>query len=295
MTPFFNWWVIVLTLVNIFACYWLIKWTMKTRPEEAASGEPTGHAWDGVQELNNPLPRWWLWLFYFTIVFSLAYLVIYPGLGNFAGIGGWSSKGQYDQEIADSNAKYGPMFAAFSAKSIPELAKDDKAMKAGERLFSNYCTQCHGSDAKGATGYPNLADKDWLYGGAPEQIEQSILHGRNGAMPGWLPMLGEEKVGNVANYVQSLSGRPVDQASADAGKQVFMTMCVACHGMDGKGNQALGGANLTDSTWLHGGTARRIKETIAKGRNSHMPAHDKFLGKDKVHLLAAYVYSLSNK
>lgn len=295
MTPFFNWWVIVITLVNIFACYWLIKWTMKARPDEVGSGEPMDHAWDGVQELNNPLPRWWLWLFYFTIVFALAYLVIYPGLGNFKGVTGWSSHGQYDEEVAESNAKYGPIFAAFSAKSIPELAKDPAAMKAGERLFSNYCTQCHGSDAKGATGYPNLTDNDWLYGGKPEQIEQTIMSGRNGAMPAWLAPLGEKKVEDVANYVQSLSGRPVDKASAEAGKQVFTTMCAGCHGVDGKGNQLLGAANLTDTTWLHGGTAKRIKQTIANGRTSHMPAHDKFLGKDKVHLVAAYVYSLSNK
>jgi len=293
MTNFFNWWVIVITLVNIFACYWLIKWTMKDRPNEAAAGETTGHTWDGLQELNNPLPRWWLWLFYFTIVFALAYLVIYPGLGNFKGVTGWSSHGQYDEEVAESNAKYDPIFAAFSATPIPELIKDPKAMKAGERLFSNYCTQCHGSDAKGATGFPNLTDNDWLYGGEPDKIKQTIMFGRNGAMPPFGPALGD-KIDDVANYVQSLSGRPVDAASAEAGKQIFMTMCVACHGADAKGNQAIGSANLTDTIWLHGGTAKRIKQTITNGRTSKMPAHDKFLGKDKVHLVAAYVYSRSH-
>ncbi len=295
MTNFFNWWVTIITLVNIAACYWLIRWTMKVRPDEVAAGEAMDHSWDGLQELNNSLPRWWLWLFYGTIIFALGYLVIYPGLGNYKGLLGWSSHGQYDEEVAQSNAKYGPIFAAFSAKSIPQLIKDPAAMKAGERLFSNYCTQCHGSDAKGATHFPNLTDNDWLYGGKPEQIEQTILKGRNGTMPAWLGSLGQKKVDDVASYVQSLSGRPVDKASAEAGKQVFMTMCIGCHGADAKGNQMLGAANLTDKIWLHGGTAKHIKETIAYGRNSHMPAHEKFLGKDKVHLVAAYVYSLSHR
>jgi len=294
MTNFFNWWVIVITLVNIFACYWLIKWTMKSRPEESAEGEATGHTWDGLQELNNPLPKWWLWLFYFTIIFSLVYLVIYPGLGNFQGTLGWSSQGQYDEEVGESDKKYGPIFAAFAAKSIPDLAKDADALKAGERLFSSYCSQCHGSDAKGTTSYPNLSDNDWLWGGSPEQIKATIMNGRNGVMPAWGAPLGEQGVENVANYVQSLSGRKVDSASAEAGKSQFEVMCAACHGMDGTGNQALGAPNLTDDIWLHGASPGRIKKTIADGKNGVMPAHNKFLGDDKSHLLAAYIYSLSN-
>lgn len=294
MSSFFNIWIIVISLGNIFACYWLIKWTMKKRPEESAAGQTTGHVWDGLEEYNNPLPRWWLWLFYITIVFGLAYLVIFPGLGSFKGVGGWSSQGQYESEVQAANEKYGPIFAKFAATSIPDLAKDAEAMKAGERLFSSYCTQCHGSDAKGTTGYPNLADNDWLYGGSPEQIKTTILMGRNGAMPGWGAPLGEQGVENVTNYVQSLSGREVDQASAEAGKALYDTMCIACHGLDGKGNLALGAPNLTDNIWLYGGSAGRIKQTISEGRNGHMPAHKEFLGEDKVHLLAGYVYSLSN-
>ena len=292
ISSFFNWWVIVITLVNIFACYWLIKWTMKSRPDESAVGEATGHKWDGLEELNNPLPKWWLWMFYFTIVFSLVYLVLYPGLGNFKGTLGWTSHNQYDGEIADSDAKYGPIFAAFSAKSIPDLAKDPAAIKAGESLFSSYCSQCHGSDAKGTTGYPNLSDNDWLYGGEPAQIKQSILMGRNGVMPAL--GLSAENAENVAAYVQSLSGRNVDAASAEAGKAQFQIMCVACHGADAKGNYLLGAPNLTDTTWLHGSTAGAIKKTIAEGRISKMPAHQEFLGEDKAHVLAGYIYSLSN-
>ena len=292
ISSFFNWWVIVITLVNIFACYWLIKWTMKSRPNESKAGESTGHSWDGVEELNNPLPKWWLWLFYITIIFSLVYLVLYPGLGNFKGTLGWSSHGQYDEEITESNAKYGPIFKAFAATSIPDLAKDPKAIQAGERLFSSYCSQCHGSDAKGTKGYPNLSDNDWLYGGEPETIKMSIMNGRNGVMPSL--GLNATDVENVANYVQSLSGRKVDAASAEAGKAKFAVMCIACHGVDAKGNHLLGAPNLTDTIWLHGSSAGAIKKTIAEGRMSKMPAHNEFLGEDKAHLLAGYIYSLSN-
>lgn len=294
MNNFFNWWVIVITLVNIFACYWLIKWTMKKRPEESADGASTGHTWDGLQELNNPLPKWWLWMFYITMIFSLVYLAIYPGLGNFQGYLGWSSHGQYDQEVVEADGKYGPIFKKFAQMSIPALAKDQDGIKAGKRLFSSYCSQCHGSDAKGTTGFPNLSDNDWLYGGSPETIKATIMNGRNGAMPAWGAVLGEKGVENVANYVQSLSGRQVDAASAEAGKTQFQTLCVACHGADGKGNQALGAPNLTDNIWLHGSTVASIKNTITHGKNSVMPAHNIFLGDDKSHLLAAYVYSLSN-
>jgi len=294
MNSFFNWWVIVITLVNIFACYWLIKWTMKKRPDEAESGAATGHTWDGLQELNNPLPRWWLWLFYITIIFGLSYLVIFPGLGNFQGVAGWSSQGQYDEEVATADAKYQPIFAAFSATSIPDLSKDAEALKAGERLYSNYCSQCHGSDAQGTRGFPNLADNDWLWGGQPEMIKASIINGRNGIMPAMGAALGDQGVEDVANYVQSLSGRDVDSASAEAGKVKFDMFCASCHGVDGKGNQMLGAPNLTDNVWLHGASAGRIKSTIMQGRNNRMPAHNEFLGNDKSHLLAAYIYSLSN-
>ena len=293
MSNFFNWWVIVITLVNIFACYWLIKWTMKARPDESAVGETTGHSWDGLQELNNPLPKWWLWLFYITIIFSLVYLVLYPGLGNTKGVLGWSSSGQYNEEVAEADAKYQPIFAAFSSTPVAELTKNKDAMEAGKRLFSNYCSQCHGSDAKGNTGYPNLADNDWLYGGKPDQIRQTILMGRAGTMPPFGPVLGD-KVENVAAYVQSLSGRDVDAASAKAGKETFLTMCAACHGADGKGNQMIGAPNLSDNIWLYGSTASSIKTTISAGRSGKMPSHKDFLGEDKSHLLAAYIYSLSN-
>ncbi len=296
MTTFASYWVTALTLVNIFACYWLIRWTMKVREGESAVGEVTGHKWDeGLEEYNNPLPRWWLWLFYGTILFALGYLVLYPGLGNYQGVLGWSSSGQYQDEVKLAEAKYGPIFAKFAGTPIPELARDKEAMEAGRRLFATYCTQCHGSDAGGTTHFPNLTDNDWLYGGAPEQIKQTILMGRNGMMPPMGPALGEQGVEQVAAYVMSLSGREVDPKLAEAGKEKFVSAgCVGCHGVDAKGNQIIGAPNLTDTVWLHGSTARSIKETITNGRKSRMPAHKDFLGENKVHLLAAYVYSLSH-
>lgn len=294
ISNFFSWWVIVITLVNIFACYWLIKWTMKSRPDEVASGESMGHEWDGLQELNNPLPRWWLWLFYITIIFGLGYLVVFPGLGNFKGVIGWSSTGEYAAEVQQADANYGPIFAAFAAKPIATLAKDPDAIKAGERLYSSYCSQCHGSDAGGTTHFPNLSDNDWLWGGEPETIKATIMNGRTGVMPAMGPSLGEQGVEQVAAYVQSLSGRQVDAAAAEAGKEKFNTLCAVCHTAEGTGNKALGAPNLTDTTWLHGGTAAAIKQTITNGRNNVMPAHKEFLGDDKSHLLAAYIYSLSN-
>lgn len=296
MSDFWSGYIAVITIANILACYWLIKWASKSHPNEAAQGEVTGHKWDGdLEEYNNPLPRWWLWLFYFTIVFSLVYLVLYPGLGNNKGTLGWTSSAQYDEEIQHANKTYDPIFAAFAKQDIPTLAKDTNATKIGQRLFLNYCATCHASDAGGARGFPNLADNDWLWGGEASDIKTTILNGRVGAMPPWEAAIGKDGVKNVAQYVISLSGRKHDADMAKAGKTTFGMMCIACHGAEGKGNKFLGAPNLTDNTWLYGGSAGVIEQTIAKGRSGVMPAHKDFLGEDKVHLLAAYIYSLRNQ
>jgi len=298
MTTFWSGWIIVLTVGNILACFWLIRWTMKKRSGEATSGDVTGHTWDGdLQEYNNPLPRWWLWLFYITLLFGIGYLALYPGLGNFAGVKGWTSHGsQYQAEMQAAEEKYGPIYKQYAAVAVADLASKpeyEEARAMGKRLFLTYCMQCHGSDARGSRGYPNLADGDWLWGGAPEQVTMSIASGRNGIMPAHAH-LGDEAIDNVTGYVMSLSGREVAAARVEAGQQVFMTAgCLGCHGMDGTGNQLLGAPNLTDSTWLYGGSEGVIKQTIAKGRAGVMPAHQDLLGDDKVHLLAAYVTSLS--
>jgi cytochrome c oxidase cbb3-type subunit 3 len=234
-------------------------------------------------------------MFYITIVFSIGYLILYPGMGSFKGILGWTEVGEYEAEVAAADAEFGPIFAKFEQTPIPELASDGAAMKAGERLYVTYCAVCHGSDARGATGFPNLRDNDWLYGGSPEQIEATLLHGRSGVMPAWETSLGEEGIDQVASYVMSIAGRDVDKASAEAGKAKYDMFCVGCHMPGGTGNQALGAPNLTNNIWLYGGSPRAIKETLAKGRNGRMPAHGEFLGTAKVHILTAYVYSLSHQ
>ncbi len=296
MSSFWNWWVIIITVVNILACFWLIRWTMKSRPGEAAEGEVTGHSWDGLEELNNPLPRWWLWLFYGTLIFAFAYLALYPGLGNYKGLLGWTQENQWEAEIKKAEEQYGPIFKKYASQDIETLANDPEALDIGRRLYLNYCALCHGSDGGGAPGFPPLNDDAWMYGGTPEQIKASILNGRNGVMPALGAALGgDEGVKQVAAYVASLSGRKVDPELAEAGKAKYAAACAACHMPDGTGNEALGAPNLTDKVWIYGSTLESIEESIRNGRSGKMPAHKDFLGEDKVHLLTAYVYSLSKK
>lgn len=296
MSNAWSWYIIILTLANVFACIWLIRWTSKPVVGESKTGEVTGHTWDdNLQEFNNPLPRWWLWMFYLTIVFGLVYFALYPALGNFKGVLGWTQTQEYDQEVAQADAAYGPIFAGYAKTDAAALTKNADAMRAGQRLFLNYCATCHGSDAGGAKGFPSLRDNDWLYGGSPAMIEASILDGRQGVMPPMGAALGEQGVEEVTAYVMSLSGRKSDDALVNAGKAKFETMCAACHMQDGKGNAAIGAPNLTDNVWLYGRAASTIKKSIRDGRSGVMPSHRAFLGEDKSHLLAAYVYSLSTK
>jgi cytochrome c oxidase cbb3-type subunit 3 len=257
--------------------------------------QTTGHTWDDdLGEYNNPLPRWWMWLFILTIVFGLAYLFFYPGLGSFKGSLAWSSAGEYQDEVHKADAQFGPLFSQYASRDLKAVAADPQARAIGQRLFLNYCAQCHGSDARGGKGFPDLTDRDWLWGGSPDAIKTTILHGRNGVMPPMGAAIGgAADVRNVANYVMSLSGSAHDAIAASQGKSKF-TACAACHGADAKGNPALGAPNLTDKVWLHGGGVENVMETINKGRNNVMPGHQDFLGEDKVHLLAAYVWSLSN-
>lgn len=293
---FWNWFIIIPVIGGIIAMFWLNRW-MSGGPRPKAGEKPKshGHVWDeDLQELNNPLPKWWLNLFYVTLVFGIVYLILYPGLGNYAGALGWTQKGQYESEITNADEQFGPLYGKYLQEDLKLLATNRDALRTGERLFVNYCTICHGSDAGGGPGFPNLRDEDWLYGGDPQTIKATIMGGRTGAMPPWGAVLGPEGTANVAEYVLSLSGRSVNEAVADLGKEKFQQLCVACHGADGKGNQALGAPNLTDNIWLYGGSKQRIMESIDKGRAGRMPAHAEFLGEAKVHLLAAYIYSLSH-
>ncbi|MCG6889958.1 MAG: cytochrome-c oxidase, cbb3-type subunit III [Gammaproteobacteria bacterium] len=295
-SDFWHWYITILTVLSILACLWLLRW-MTSGFQKTGKVEDTGHVWDGdLTELNNPLPRWWLGLFYITIAFGGFYLLLYPGLGKFSGLLDWTSKTQYEQEVSRVEAEVGPLFARYQQTPILDLSKDETALKVGERLYANYCTTCHGSDARGARGYPNLRDGDWIWGGTPENIKTTLMQGRQAAMPAWEgPLGGERGVDEVAQYILSLSGRATIEELATKGKAKFEIFCVACHGADGTGNTALGAPNLTDNTWLYGGSLTRISESIAKGRNGKMPAQGEFLGEAKVHLLAAYIYSLSQQ
>jgi cytochrome c oxidase cbb3-type subunit 3 len=294
MSNGWSWWVIVLVTVNIAGCIWLLAANRTATVKDEEKGESVGHSFDGIEELNNPLPAWWTWLFVGTIAFAIGYLVLYPGMGNFPGTLGWTSTGQYDQEIESAQAKYGPIFAGYMQTPIPELIGDPKAVEIGSRLFANNCAQCHGSDARGGPGFPNLTDEEWLYGNAPETVVTTITSGRNGMMPPFGPAVGgDEGIAQVAQYVVSLSGREHDAEMAAAGAEHFKTICSACHGHDGKGNQMIGSPNLTNDIWLHGGRVGDIEDRVRNGVVSQMPAHGDILGDEKIHLVAAYVLSLS--
>lgn len=322
MSTFLSVFVTIISLGTIFGCLALLIWCSRDKMG-MEDGAPTGHTYDGITELNNPLPKWWSYLFVFMIVFSLIYLALYPGLGNFKGLLGWTSSNQdvrslaeyneaadkarteellvqYDREVIKADEVFGAKFRELTYeadgttyRAIADIAQDDNATKVGQRLFLQNCAQCHGSDARGARGFPNLTDGDWLWGGKPEQIKATLMHGRQGAMPAWGDALGEDGIREVASYVLSLSGRKVDAVEAQKGQARF-AVCAACHGMDGKGNELMGAPNLTDNIWLYGGSRAAVEDTLRHGRHGVMPAWKDILGEDKVQLLSAYVYSLSN-
>ena len=290
-SEFWSVYIALITVVSIIACGVLLFSFSST---STGGGDTTGHTWDEtLTERNSPLPRWWMWLFYITIVFALIYLVLYPGLGSYAGIYGWSSKGQYDTEEKRAAAQYQPIFDKYLNQDIPTVAANPEARAMGQRLFQTYCSQCHGSDAGGAKGIPNLGDDIWIWGGDPDTIKASIRDGRTGIMPPMGAAVGgPEDIKDVANYVRSLSGLTNDAARAERGKVKFLAICAACHGTDGKGKREVHSANLTDKDWEYGGSEATIIETITNGRTSVMPSHKDF-DEGKLHLLTAYVYSLS--
>jgi len=292
---FWNLFIFVMTIGSLFGLYFFIRaYSSGRRSDEKV--ETMGHKWDGdLEELNNPLPRWWLNLFYITLVFGAIYLLLYPGLGSHEMLLGWTQVEQYEEEMAEAEERYGPLYDQYLQQDVAAVAEDPEAQKMGRRLFVNYCATCHGSDAGGNRGFPNLRDDAWLYGGDPESIKTSILQGRSGVMPPWKDVLGEQGVENVTAYVLGLSGREVDEAAAKKGAEAYRQNCVACHGADGKGNQQIGAPNLTDDVWLYGGSRQTVATSIAEGRHGKMPAHEEFLGEAKVHIIAAYVYGLSRQ
>jgi cytochrome c oxidase cbb3-type subunit 3 len=284
-----------ITAVSILACLLLLWFSGKTKAM-TSHDNTTGHVWDGdLREMNNPLPRWWVWLFIITCVFSVAYLVMYPGFGSFGGKLGWSSHGQWQAEVDKGNKDVAPIYAKFAAMKPEDLGKDAQAMAIGDRLFMNNCAQCHGSDARGSKGFANLTDGDWLWGGNADAIKETLVKGRIGNMPPMAAAVGSaDDVRNVAHYVMSLSNAPHDSVKANLGKEKFAA-CAACHGADGKGNIAMGAPNLTDNIWLHGFGENAIVAMINNGKVNVMPAWEAKLTPEQIHVLTGYVLNLSAK
>ncbi|MCB1691504.1 MAG: cytochrome-c oxidase, cbb3-type subunit III [Pseudomonadales bacterium] len=288
MSTGISWFVIIGTLGSILGFFLLLFMNRKiSRP-----GQTTGHSYDGIEEYDNPLPAWWYWAFILSMVFGLGYLAYYPGLGNFAGLSGWTQVKDLEEDRAAAAEKYGPIFAQYREVPIDELAKNPDVVKIGRRLFTTNCSVCHGATGQGSFGFPNLTDSEWMWGGSNEAIEETITNGRNGVMTPFGSILGEKGVSEAASYVMSLSGREVDPEEAAKGKVHFQTYCFVCHGMDAKGQAMFGAPNLTNEIWLYGNSRLRIEYTIKNGRNNQMPSFKDKLSADKIHILAAYVKSL---
>lgn len=294
-----NFWPIFITaisLLGIFGCALLLWLTSKVKVVSTNDSNTSAHVWDeDLREMNNPLPRWWVWLFIITIIFAIFYLIAYPGLGSYSGKLGWTQLNQYEKEMETAKKELEPLYSKFAAMSPEELAVNPEAKAIGERLFMNNCSQCHGSDAKGSRGFPNLTDNDWIHGGSPEKIKETLVGGRMGMMPPMAAAVGnEDDVKNVANYVLSLSNSKHDSARAALGKEKF-AICAACHGAEGKGNQAIGALNLSDNIWLHGAGEKAIIKRINEGVVNQMPAQGSKFSTAQIHVLASYVWGLSNK
>ncbi len=295
MPAFWHWFVAGLTVLFIIWCVWLVSWSAKQGPKDVADDDLVGHKWDGdLEEWNNPAPKWWLYLYFITIAWGVGFLVAYPGLGHFKGMPGWTSAGQYEAEMDYAAATYEPIYEEFAAMEFADLTRNEEALALGKSLFASYCTTCHGSDARGAPGYPNLTDSDWQWGSGEQNIVATITKGRMAIMTPWAQVLGsDEAVTNMAKYVRSLSGLEEADESVQAMQTQFQTFCGACHMPTGMGNPALGAPNLTDEVWLYGSSVDTIRTAIIEGRNGQMPAHGELLGANRTKILAAYVASLS--
>jgi cytochrome c oxidase cbb3-type subunit 3 len=299
MSSFWHWYIVIITVGTLIATVWFLLYSSRMKvpsSKDEDGAETTGHVWDeDLRELNNPLPRWWLGLFWLTVLFSVVYLVLYPGLGRYEGALGWSQEQQYEQEMAQARAAFQQRFGHFDDMSLVELAANDQAVEMGRNLYAHNCATCHGSDARGARGYPNLTDDHWIWGDQPAQIEHSVVNGRRAAMPPFGDALGQEGVRETAAYVQKLAGRDVDESLAEAGGEHYRQVCIACHGPQGKGNPALGAPDLTNGVYTYGGDIDSLRATIRNGRNGVMPAQKPLIGETRARLAAAYIYSLHDE
>lgn len=298
MSDFFSdtwsYYIAAVALVGIVWCVWLLFSQTRVAKSNQSTSD-TGHVWDDdLRELNNPLPRWWMWMFLLSCIFGLAYLVLYPGLGSYAGVLDYSTQGSLAEHRAAAEKAQKEIYGKYMKMDVRQVAADPQAREIGQRLFLNYCAQCHGSDARGSRGFPNLADHDWLYGGEPETIQQTIAKGRHGVMPPLAAVIDGKLAGDVAQYVRSLSNLSSDPIRASRGESTFKSTCAACHGPTGKGNQALGAPNLSDSVWLYGSSEASIVDAILKGHDNTMPAHEEILTPERIRMLTSYVWGLSN-
>ncbi len=295
MSTFWSLWIIGLTLTNLALILWVLLANRKVavKDDDDPENRTTGHVYDGIEEFDNPLPKWWFQMFIVSMIFTVIYLALYPGLGQWKGFLGWTSVNQLERQQEKASVQYQASYGVYSKMSVKDLADEPRAMKMASRLFANNCAVCHAADGSGALGFPNLTDNDWLYGGSPEKIKETLVLGRQAAMPAWSAILGEKGINEVAQYVLNISGQEHDAAQSSAGEKIFAANCAACHGGDGKGLHALGAPNLTDDIWLYEGTPAGIRHTLRHGRNGKMPAQQDRLREDKIHLLTAYVYSLS--
>lgn len=294
MSTFWSIFIIVLVVINVGGCLWLISWTMDMKTDDEDS-ESTGHTWDGdLKEYNNPLPKWWLNTFYLTIIFTVVYLILYPGMGNFAGVLGWTQAGQYDEQLEATRSKYEEIYAAFAGVELAALANNEDALRLGRNTFMNNCASCHGSDGRGAKGFPNLTDAAWLHGGSPDAIYTTIAKGRTGVMAPMGAVVGEDGADQIIDFLLSEDGDTSEAVMA--GKQKFMTSgCIGCHGVNAEGNPALGAPNLRDDNWLHGSSREQIRSVIVNGVVNQMPAQLDLIGEDRVRLVTAYVLSLGQE
>lgn len=296
MPAFWHWFIVGGTVLFTLFCIWIVSWSAKQSPQNLSDDDLVGHKWDGdLEEWNNPAPRWWLYLYFITIFWAVGYMIFYPGLGAFKGTLGWSQEGQYEAEMAAAAEKYDPIYEAYAAIDFEDLAQNADAMQLGRSLFASYCTTCHGSDARGARGYPNLTDDDWQWGNTEAQLTTTIKLGRNAVMAKELSLAlgGDEGIDNMVSYVRSLSGLVEADAGAQSIQPMFVALCSACHNADGSGNPVLGAPNLTDDVWLYGSSVEVVRTTLVEGRYGMMPAHGELLGDDRTKILAAYIYSLS--
>lgn len=295
MSTFWSLWIIVLTVICLALVVWVLLANRKVAvsDDEDPENRTTGHVYDGIEEYDNPLPRWWFIMFLVTLVFGAVYLIFYPGLGAWKGVLGWTSVSELRTDQQQARESYKDSYDIYSKMPVEELVHEGRAMKMATRLFSNNCAVCHGADGGGFIGFPNLTDSDWLHGGSPEKIKESITHGRNGVMPGWGKVIGEDGVVSVTEYVLKISGQKYDPQHISSGQKVFDQTCTACHGKDGKGQHSMGAPNLADDIWLYGGDRQGIQHSIRNGLNNQMPAQKDMLREEKIHLLTAYVYQLS--